>query len=84
VRLRLVERTIDLGDDGRYLIEVAGDASEIDEETRASTAPSALSFAALAVGAAADHGVAGALRAGAAEAHFREPCRDPLRPRRAA
>ncbi len=31
--LRIVERNIDLGDDGRYLIEVAGDASEIDEET---------------------------------------------------
>jgi len=32
VRLRLAERNIDLGDDGRYLIEVAGNASEIDEE----------------------------------------------------
>jgi signal transduction histidine kinase len=32
VRLRLAERTIDLGDDGRYLISVAGDASEIDNE----------------------------------------------------
>src|SRR5208282_3090434 len=32
VRLRLVERNIDLGDDGRYLIAVAGDASEIDDE----------------------------------------------------
>ena len=32
VRLRLVERNIDLGDDGRFLIEVAGNASEIDEE----------------------------------------------------
>ena len=32
--LRLVERNIDLGDEGRYLIVVAGDASEIDEETR--------------------------------------------------
>jgi signal transduction histidine kinase len=31
-RLRLVERNIDLGDDGRFLIEVAGNASEIDEE----------------------------------------------------
>jgi signal transduction histidine kinase len=31
--LRIVERNIDLGDDGRYLIAVAGDASEIDEET---------------------------------------------------
>jgi len=33
-KLRIVERNIDLGDDGKYLIEVAGDASEIDEETR--------------------------------------------------
>jgi hypothetical protein len=32
--LRVVERTIDLGDDGRFLVSVAGDASEIDEETR--------------------------------------------------
>jgi len=32
VRLRLVERNIDLGDDGRYLIQVAGDASEIETE----------------------------------------------------
>ena len=32
VRLRLVERNIDLGDDGRYLLQVAGDASEIDAE----------------------------------------------------
>ena len=33
-KLRLVERNIDLGADGKYLIEVAGDASEIDDETR--------------------------------------------------
>jgi signal transduction histidine kinase len=32
--LRLVERTIDLGDEGRFLVAVAGDAVEIDEETR--------------------------------------------------
>ena len=32
-RLRLVERTVDLGDDGRYLVAVAGDALEIDDET---------------------------------------------------
>src|SRR5438445_9103567 len=30
--LRAVERTIDLGDEGRFLVAVAGDASEIDEE----------------------------------------------------
>jgi signal transduction histidine kinase len=33
-RLRLAERTIDLGDDGRFLVAIAGDATEIDEETR--------------------------------------------------
>src|SRR5499426_1108521 len=33
-RLRLVERNIDLGDEGRYLVAVAGDAAEISEETR--------------------------------------------------
>lgn len=33
-KLRIVERNIDLGDDGKYLIEVAGDASDIDDETR--------------------------------------------------
>src|ERR1700751_4704667 len=32
VRLRLVERNIDLGDDGRYLIQGGRDASEIDAE----------------------------------------------------
>jgi signal transduction histidine kinase len=34
VRLRVAERNIDLGDDGRYLIAVAGDAAEIDDEIR--------------------------------------------------
>jgi signal transduction histidine kinase len=32
-QLRLVERTIDLGDEGRFLVAVAGDAVEIDDET---------------------------------------------------
>jgi signal transduction histidine kinase len=49
VRLRLVERTIDLGDDGRYLIEVAGDASEIDEEMLSFDRTIGAIFAALAV-----------------------------------
>jgi signal transduction histidine kinase len=31
-RLRIIERNIDLGDDGRYRITVAGNASEIDDE----------------------------------------------------
>src|SRR6266851_10178805 len=34
-RLRLVERTVDLGEDGRYLIVVAGDPQEIDDAMRA-------------------------------------------------
>jgi signal transduction histidine kinase len=34
-RLRLVERNVDLGDEGRFLIAVAGDAAEIDDEIRA-------------------------------------------------
>ena len=49
VRLRLVERNIDLGDDGRYLIAVAGDASEIDDEMRSFDRTIGGIFAALAV-----------------------------------
>ena len=49
VRLRLVERNIDLGDDGRYLIQVAGDASEIDEEMLSFDRIIGAIFAALAV-----------------------------------
>ena len=33
-QLRVMERTIDLGEEGRYLVAVAGDANEIDEEVR--------------------------------------------------
>ena len=33
-RLRILERTIDLGEEGRYLVAVAGDAAEIDDEIR--------------------------------------------------
>jgi signal transduction histidine kinase len=33
-RLRLVERLVDLGEDGRFLVAVAGDSQEIEEETR--------------------------------------------------
>jgi signal transduction histidine kinase len=32
--LRMVERPVDLGTDGRFLVDVAGDASEISDETR--------------------------------------------------
>ena len=34
-RLRLVERDVDLGDDGRFLVAVGGDASELDDEISA-------------------------------------------------
>jgi signal transduction histidine kinase len=33
-RLRLIERIVDLGEEGRYLVAVAGDSQEIDEEIR--------------------------------------------------
>src|SRR5215472_13696348 len=48
-RLRLVERTIDLGEDGRYLVAVAGDPSEIDQEIRSFDKALAITFGALAV-----------------------------------
>jgi signal transduction histidine kinase len=31
-RLRLIQRTIDLGEDGRYLVSVAGEATDIDKD----------------------------------------------------
>src|SRR5271156_8770 len=45
--LRLVERDIDLGSDGRYLVAVAGDASEIDDETHSFDRAIAVTFTAL-------------------------------------
>jgi signal transduction histidine kinase len=48
-KLRLVERNIDLGSDGRYRIAVAGDASEIDDETRSFARIIGTTFAALAI-----------------------------------
>jgi signal transduction histidine kinase len=47
--LRLVERNIDLGADGRYLVAVAGDASEIDEETHNFNRTIVLTFSALTI-----------------------------------
>jgi signal transduction histidine kinase len=47
--LRLVERNIDLGADGRYLIAVAGDASEIDDETNSFDRAIVITFTALTV-----------------------------------
>ncbi len=45
--LRLVERSIDLGADGRYFVAVAGDASEIDEETHNFNRAIVITFTAL-------------------------------------
>jgi signal transduction histidine kinase len=45
--LRMVERNIDLGNDGRYLIAVAGDAAEIDDETNSFDRAIGITFAAL-------------------------------------
>jgi signal transduction histidine kinase len=48
-RLRMVERTIDLGEDGRFVVAVAGDAAEIDEELRAFDEALLVTFGVLAV-----------------------------------
>src|ERR1044072_4683194 len=48
-RLRLVERTVDLGDEGRYLVAVAGDALEIDDETQGFDRAIAVTFGVLAI-----------------------------------
>jgi len=48
-RLRLVERTIDLGEDGHYLVAVAGDAAEITQETRSFDQALIITFTTLAV-----------------------------------
>jgi signal transduction histidine kinase len=44
----LVERNIDLGDDGHYLVAVAGDAAEISEETRSFDQALVITFSILA------------------------------------
>src|SRR2546421_6375993 len=48
-RLRLVERTVDLGEEGRYLVAVAGDAQEIEDEAQSFDRALAITFAVLAV-----------------------------------
>jgi hypothetical protein len=47
-RLRLLERTVDLGEDGRYLMLIGGDASEIDDQMRFFHEAVAISFSFLA------------------------------------
>lgn len=48
--LRMVERPVDLGSDGKFLVAVAGDATEIFEETRAFDFYLGGTFAALTIG----------------------------------
>src|SRR5438067_6801281 len=48
-RLRLVERTVDLGEEGRYLVAVAGDAQEIEDEAQSFDRAIAITFGVLAV-----------------------------------
>ena len=47
-RLRLVERNVDLGEEGHYLVAVAGDSAEIAQETRSFDQALAITFAILA------------------------------------
>jgi signal transduction histidine kinase len=48
-RIRLIERNVDLGDEGRYQIAVGGDAAELDDEILAFNGALATTFALLAV-----------------------------------
>jgi signal transduction histidine kinase len=48
-RLRVVERIIDLGDEGRFVVGVAGDAAEIEEEMRTFDRALMATFAVLAI-----------------------------------
>jgi signal transduction histidine kinase len=47
--LRIIERTIDLGEEGRYLVAVAGDAAEIDDETHSFDGALVITFGVLAI-----------------------------------
>jgi signal transduction histidine kinase len=48
-QLRILEQTVDLGDEGRYLVAVAGDPAEIDEEIHSFDSALVLTFAVLAI-----------------------------------
>jgi signal transduction histidine kinase len=48
-KLRLIERTIDLGQEGRFLVAVAGEASEIDQELERFNDALSLTFFVLAI-----------------------------------
>ena len=56
---------------GRFLVAVAGDAAEIDDETRGFDRALLITFAVLGDRAAADHDLPGAVRPRAAQAHLR-------------
>jgi signal transduction histidine kinase len=47
-RLRIVERTVDLGEEGRYLVAVAGDAQEVEDEAQSFDRALAVTFGVLA------------------------------------
>jgi signal transduction histidine kinase len=49
-RLRLLERTVDLGEEGRYRVAVAGDTAELDDETRSFDWALMITFGALMIG----------------------------------
>jgi signal transduction histidine kinase len=48
-RLRVIERTIDIGDEGRFIVAVAGDAAEIEDEMRTFDRALIATFAVLAI-----------------------------------
>jgi signal transduction histidine kinase len=48
-RVRIIEQTIDLGEEGRYLVAVAGDPAEIDEEIHSFDSALVLTFGVLAI-----------------------------------
>src|SRR5438874_6170291 len=48
-RLRILERVIELGDEGRFLVTVAGDAAEIDDETKSFDRALLVTFGVLAI-----------------------------------
>jgi len=48
-KLRLVERTVDLGEEGNYLVAVAGDAAEIEDDIRSFNRALIITFCGLAL-----------------------------------
>ena len=77
-QLRVVERTIDLGEEGRYLVAIAGDAAEIDEEMRSFDGALLVTFGVLAIVLLLTTSFQVRFRPGAARAHFRTARRHPL------